>query len=317
MKPLQKESRIGVMSVVHEGKKPFGLQTYFFEDMVKSVHELDEDIFFFSPLDWKSDSIIVRGFKYIDSEWLETQETIPNIIYDRSFSSGRHQKARIDQCRQFLQESQKTLLNPFGLADLLNDKIEFHSFLIENDIPSLQTYPFEVIKDEAFFETIESSRVYVKPTFGSKGKGIFVIEKTRDAYTLYDNLGKGLCFNTYNALIGDLMIEVSTENYFIQKEARIELFEDAPFDIRVLVQNYGNDYKVTGTAVRLGQKNAVTSNLNSGGRALPIDEMSLFFEEKYNTNVDVLQSDIKNLCLDCTEILRNQFGSFVKLVLMF
>jgi glutathione synthase/RimK-type ligase-like ATP-grasp enzyme len=313
MKPLQKESRIGVMSVVHEGRKPFGMQTYFFEDMVKSILDLQEYIFFFSPLDWDSKSNFVYGYKFIDSEWQESQEIIPNIIYDRSFSSDNHQKTRIDICRQYLRESHKTILNPFELAGLLNDKIDFHSFLIKNDIPSLQTYPFDAIKDANFFDSMESSRVYVKPTFGSKGKGIFVVEKNRDTFTLYDNLGKSLHFNTFNALLGDLMIEVLPEKYFIQEEAKIALFEDAPFDIRVLVQNYGNEYKVTGSAVRIGQKKSMTSNLNSGGRALPIGEMALFFEEKYNTQFDILQSDINKLCLDCTEILRNQFGEFCEI----
>jgi len=91
------------------------------------------------------------------------------------------------------------------------------------------------------------------------------------------------------------------------------LIEDAPFDIRVLVQNYGCEYKVTGSAVRIGQKKSMTSNLNSGGSALPIAEMSSFFEEKYSTKIDVLQYEIEKLCLDCTKILSNQYGAFCEI----
>jgi hypothetical protein len=308
-----KESLIGVMSVVHEGRKPFGMQTYFFEDMVKSIIKLQEDIFFFSPLDWNSNSNLISGFKFVDFEWVEVQEKIPNIIYDRSFSSDNFQKSKIDICRQYLSDAQKILLNPFGLADLLNDKMEFHSFLIENDIPTLQTFPLDAIDSINFFDTIESKRVYLKPTYGSKGQGIYVLEKDQKKFKLYDNIGKAKDFDDYETLVNEIKRNIGSVHYFVQEDAKIELLEDAPFDIRVLVQNCGNDYKVTGSAVRIGQKKSMTSNLNSGGSAVPFEDLSLFFKEKYDINTDTLKKDIEKLCLDCSDILRKEMGEFCEI----
>jgi hypothetical protein len=278
--------------------------------MVKSIIKLQEDIFFFSPLDWNSNSNLISGFKFVDFEWVEVQEKIPNIIYDRSFSSDNFQKSKIDICRQYLSDAQKILLNPFGLADLLNDKMEFHSFLIENDIPTLQTFPLDAIDSINFFDTIESKRVYLKPTYGSKGQGIYVLEKDQKKFKLYDNIGKAKDFDDYETLVNEIKRNIGSVHYFVQEDAKIELLEDAPFDIRVLVQNCGNDYKVTGSAVRIGQKKSMTSNLNSGGSAVPFEDLSLFFKEKYDINTDTLKKDIEKLCLDCSDILRKEMGEF-------
>ncbi len=309
-----KFNRIGVMSVVHEGRKPFGMQTYFFEDMIRSTDVDAHEIFFFSPLDWNIDVEEVCGYNFVDDEWVETESKIPTIIYDRAFSKDIDQKILIEECRDFLKITNRVNLNPFELADLLNNKVRFHTFLQNQDIPTLQTFPFVVLEDEVFFEEVGSSKVYVKPTFGSKGEGIFVVEKKENGFALYDHSGRSEHFEMYTDLFVKLQMEIIDEaQYFVQEEAKTILFDDAPFDIRVLVQNYGNQYTVTGKAVRIGQRNAITSNLNSGGNALPMEELEHFFHECYKYSLEDLHQKIERLCLNCSEVLKEAIGEFCEI----
>ncbi len=314
MKKCANENQIGVMSVVHEGRKPFGMQTYFFEDMVKSIDLDKSKIFFFSPIDWRYGVIEVPGYNFIGNRWVKTKSTIPEIIYDRAFSKDEGQKLHMESFRNYLKESNRNILNPFELAELLNNKIEFHAFLQNHNIPTLCTFPFRAIKDSGFFDRIDASKVYVKPTFGSKGEGIFVIEKREETYLLFDHLGGVESFQDYLLLIAKLESEIQYQDrYFIQEEAKIELFEDSPFDIRVLVQNYGDDYIVTGKAVRIGKKFSMTSNLNSGGNAMPIEELDYFFHKEYMYSLEELHLNIEKLCLDCSEVLRREIGNFCEI----
>ena len=313
MKKRDKDTRIGIMSVVHGGRRPFGMQTYFFEDMVKNT-EIDEDrLFFFSPLNWIEGKTNISGFKFMNNEWIEVLETIPDIIYDRAFSKDKNQKRSIEQFRLFLDNSNKSILNPFKLAELLNNKVDFHAFLQNHEIATLGTYPFSALLDDQFFETIGSSRAYVKPIFGSKGEGIFVIEKKEDTYLLLDNETIAP-FESY-ALMMDALLEMidSEERYFVQEEAKTALINEAPFDIRVLVQNYGDEYVVTGKALRLGKKNSITSNLNSGGNALPLEELVNFFDQEYMYSIEDLHHTIDSLCLQCSEVLSKEIGDFCEI----
>jgi hypothetical protein len=314
MNKYGKSNQIGVMSVVHEGRKPFGKQTYFFEDMCRSVENEDVEIFFFSPMNWKRGEKEVPGYYFVDNRWIAIQSAIPKIIYDRAFSNDEDQKAHLDRFRAYLKACGKSILNPLELADLLNNKVDFHRFLMKNNIPTLGTFPFTVLKNSKFFDTIGTSRVYVKPTFGSKGEGIFVIEKRENKYQLIDHLGAVELFKDYVLLREKLLlVVVFPDRYFVQEEAKIELLAERPFDIRVLVQNYGNDYKVTGMAVRAGLQKGITSNLNSGGDALPMEELDDFFISKYGYTQEVLRQKIEKLCLDCSEVLKRNVGDFCEI----
>lgn len=311
---ITSESKIGVMSVMHEGRPPFGMQTYFFEDMIQSVPDMENGIFFFSPLDWERGVDEVVGYKYVSTKWVKMTCTIPAIVYDRSFSSDAIQKQKIEKCRQYLRESNRLILNPLALVEVLNDKPAFHRFMMDHWVTTLNTYPFDFLMEDRFIGLLDDSRYYIKPSFGSKGAGIYVIEKENGDFILFDNLGEEVRFAKFSLLVDHLRDTIEdVAGYMIQKEAKIVWYENAPWDIRVLVQNYGESYKVTGKAVRLGQKHSMTSNLNSGGNALPFHELDAFYQREYGITSDALNEQIDRLCLDCSEKLKERFGDFCEI----
>lgn len=314
MKVSENNSTIGIMFVPNQGDKIFGIQTYYYEDIVKYSDIDERRLFFFSPTEWELGSEGGIGYQFVDGVWTKVKGSIPDVIYDRASSKVEEQKKIIEAFRSFLKVSNKTILNPFALAELLNDKVKFHKFLESHQIPTLGTYSIEVLKDHGWLDTCRFSKVYVKPVFGSKGDGIYVIEKKESGFAQYDKMGYEKSFDSYADLLIHLESKIDNEDmYFVQEAAMIQSYEGAPFDIRVLVQNYGDSYEVTGKAVRIGQKKSMTSNLNSGGSALPVEEMAEFFVEQYSYSVEDLQCDIDQLCLTCTDLLRNKIGEFCEI----
>lgn len=305
---------VGIMSVVHEGRPPFGMQTYFFEDMVRYSELEDEAMFFFSPLDWQENEKVTKGFSFVDGVWVEKRYPLPRIIYDRAFSRDKDQKLRIEEVRTYLDASAFHILNPLGLAELLNDKVSFHSFLIKEGVSTLDAIPWQDLDSKHFRSKLDSSRLFLKPTFGSKGEGIYTIEKAGKLYILKDYVGTLVHFEEFDALYAHLQsIPDMDVDYFVQEAAQIVNYEDSPFDIRVLVQNYGAAYSVTGEAVRIGQKDHITSNLNSGGTAIPLGEISDFLRSEYGLEVEEVRKLMESLCMDCAEVLRSRFGEFCEI----
>lgn len=282
---MKGESELGVMAVENEEYYPFGKQVFFFEDMLNSYPNRKFDVFFFSPLDWKKGKK-VNGFRYINGEWKKSKEKIPNIIYDRAFSKDEKQKEHIESCRKYLQQSERIILNPFELVSILNNKVEFHKLLIQNGIPTVDVIDFERVKKSEIFNEVKAKRIYIKPIYGSKGEGIFVIESNKGIFTLYDGLGNSKTYKSYQWLLKELLKNMDAPSgYYAQEEAKIIRHEQSPFDIRVLVQNYGNDYRVTGLGARIGVKNSMTSNLNAGGAALPLQDLEDFFKKHFDTDI--------------------------------
>ena len=305
--------QIGIMSVAHEGRPPFGKQTYFFEDMVKYCGLNPERLFFFSPVEWNLEDELVCGYTFLNGKWKEIKREIPVILYDRAFSSDNDQKLHLEECRKVLLSSGHHFMNSLELTALLNNKHVFHDFLGRNGIPTILANPFKVMEDRHFLNSLNLQKIYIKPIFGSKGEGIYVIKKDSDGYLLFDDKGNVTPVRDYTLLIDILKGRIKTEDYFVQPAAEIEQIHDAPFDIRVLVQNYGDRYEVTGKAVRIGKKNSMTSNLNAGGGAIPISELKDFFIQNYDTTITDLESQIDKLCLECSEVLRNEYGEFCEI----
>lgn len=305
--------QLGVLAVENEEFPPFGKQSFFFEDMIRSYNQGDIKVLFFSPLHWKQSSMI-DGYEFINDQWNQVKGAIPQLIYDRAFSKSEEEKSQIERCRAWLSKTDHHLLNPFDLAHLLNNKIEFHKFLQKHKIPTLKTYPIgtnEIIKEDLSFT---ENRIYLKPNFGSKGEGIYVIEKLPDGFNLIDRIGKSTFFKTLKKLNDFLKLEpLDLYKYFLQEEASVKPIDQAPFDIRVLVQNYGEEFKITGMGVRIGQKHSVTANLNSGGKAIPVDDLETFLKTEYQKELLEVVKDIEQICLKTSLLLEKKFGSFLEI----
>jgi len=307
---------LGIAAVEQNDFYPFGKQTFYFEDMIRSATDLNVDTLFFSPLNWDSDKSEVEGYTFKEGKWLKVKSHLPKIIYDRAFAKTKEGKVKIEGFRNFLRQNKIPVLNPVDYADLLNHKIEFHQFLIKNRLPTLEALPVDYIHSADFFSAIKHSKeFYLKPTFGTGGFGIHVISIQGNSIALKNHTNtKTETFETIAQLFNFLSNSIDTSEYFVQPKANIIYYNDSPFDIRVIVQNYGiSDYRVTGIGVRIGQQNSFVSNLNSGGSALPVEALLDYYQSHFNKSIFTEIENISSICLQCCKTLEKAYGNFLEI----
>ncbi|MCK9911909.1 YheC/YheD family protein, partial [Microbacteriaceae bacterium K1510] len=76
--------------------------------------------------------------------------------------------------------------------------------------------------------------------------------------------------------------------FIVQPYLALHTPEGAPYDVRVLVQKNGlGEWQTTGKAVRVGEKDGITSNLHGGGKAVPLSSfLAQFFQPEQQTMIE-------------------------------
>ncbi len=264
----QRRPDIGIMAFRSSSLEcPFGESGYF-KKLMAVAGRLKCLAVTFSPedVDWERGRI--KGFTWNGREWRLGYYGFPRVVYDRVFHpapKGAGAKlARLRRVRGiiFLNRS------PSG-------KWEVYSHLIKipeaaKYLPQTRRYlsPDGVVEMLRVFGT-----VFLKPDFGTHGKGILRVKRVapgeyrvdgRDGHNrIYRQTAKG------RAALGEIIGRwVRKKRFLIQQGLSLVGPGGRAFDLRVLVQkNSLGQWEVTGSAVRVGPSGSVTSNLHGGGDA--------------------------------------------------
>ncbi|MFD0048747.1 YheC/YheD family protein [Actinomycetes bacterium NPDC127524] len=241
----------------------------YFSEIAKSAKNLQVKIVKFCPegIDTNSGMIQGESFVYSEERWLPALFPPPAYVYDRTFHGLTRSKTRARQNIIWLKEVSEFL--GYGLPgkkdvyDSLNNHPRLSAFLpptekayVSGDIwRSLETY----------------KKVIIKPEFGSRGAGIYLLEQTAEGINVSMNKeGK-----RYDRLIETkrdslFWLDSIMRKYTLLVQPYLELSNDnnEPFDVRILLQkNKENDWEEIGRGIRTGMKESITANLASGGKA--------------------------------------------------
>jgi len=303
---------VGIIAREEDELPPFGKQSIFFQDMVNESLDLPVSIFVFSPMRWEDNQSNIKGYELIDNVWNDAEKPIPNIIYDRFTAKAKGEKEQYLKFRNFLVANNTKFTTPLSLVALLRDKVQFHNYLLKKGIPTL---PAIIIKDltkqevDKFFEY--NSVLYIKPISGSNGAGIAILETDSKKGVFKEQtkrveVDKAECFEY-------LLNNFDKDNYFVQPKAKTLNYEDKPYDIRVLIQNYGHKkYKISGQGVRIGEQGNWISNISAGGGAKPLDVLKPTIEQ-YGLDFSEQMEKMEKMCIDCTHALHEFYGDFVEI----
>nr|WP_256253316.1 YheC/YheD family protein [Paenibacillus sp. UNC496MF] len=110
--------------------------------------------------------------------------------------------------------------------------------------------------------------VYIKPEFGSFGKGVMRVERLGTGFR-YQFGRKIRTFNAYASLYNSILVQTSGKRYLVQKGIRLLEYGGSKFDIRVMVQYSPNRaWETTGIIGRVAAKNKIVTNYHSGGKIM-------------------------------------------------
>lgn len=299
------------MAVLQEDRaRPFGKQTQFFEDMVKYYETPQVKLLFFSPYTWNHDTAVLEGLIYQDGTWQPSTTQKPTLVYDRSFSRNPDEKLWLSDFRDSLNDQGVTLFNPVSIQELSTNKETCAQWQESRGFSVLKTSPLSDLL-EGKLENVR--QLYLKPRSGSRGIGVLKLHRIQDQYRLYANEGSFQNFPSLESLADHLSSTLIATDYIVQEEANLYAFRDAPFDLRLVVQNVGGEFLITGEAVRIGQPGAIVSNLSSGGAAISLAE---FQSEMGNTEKQQIATELDQARKDClafTNALQQEFGNFAEL----
>jgi len=148
------------------------------------------------------------------------------------------------------------------------------------------------------------SDIFIKPSGGNQGKGIYNIIKIKNQYILKNNrLYKEL---TEEQLIEELKSIIKTRPYIMQPTVVARTKEDLVFDFRIHVQrNHEGDWIVTKSYPRIGKKGNMLSNVSQGGYTSTL-EYFLFtqFEEE---KAQLYLNELPKVALDIATAIDNHY----------
>jgi glutathione synthase/RimK-type ligase-like ATP-grasp enzyme len=262
---------------------------------------------------WEAGSPEVAGYEYAEGVWQESVQPIPEVLYDRFTAKAHGEKAQYLTMLDFLIARKSAFSTPPEMVALLKNKVEFHHYLEAHGLPTLPATLLGALtlpNLEAYWA--HHPTLYIKPVTGSNGAGIAVLELQGARATLRVaqqppvEIPKSDCLEY-------LQRHFDGAEYFVQPKANMIRYEDSPYDIRVLIQNRGqNRYHISGQGVRIGDPANWVSNLSAGGSARPVEALQAAIA-RCGLDYAGQLARMEQICLQCTRLLHDRFGDFAEI----
>lgn len=245
--------------------QPFAAITTFVEEIADLFQKKGGVVAVFTPGDIQWDSQTIRAMIRRNRTWRQYTLPLPQCIYNRLPTRGLEQKNSVGASIQRFKENQI----PFFNEQFLN-KWNVYEALAGH--PQIGQYLPETIRlqgSQDLKQMLTDHRmVYLKPTSGSMGRGIFRIYQSSTGYQLQYATMNGSVTKTYKefaSLYKSLYRRIHGKEYLVQRGLLLIGMNRKPADFRVLVQKNGHgEWGVTSLVARIGQ-NRIVSNVARGG----------------------------------------------------
>jgi glutathione synthase/RimK-type ligase-like ATP-grasp enzyme len=248
-----------------------------------------DDLIVFTPEDVNLPQRRIYGYKYDKGEWKRAQLPYPTLGYDLGYYTDSATINKVNKIR-----SKEHF--PF-LGSYLGNKIMIQRRLLSS--PKLKphlipTYPYKDLASLlALLQKYET--VMLKPVNGMGGQGIIRLSLEKKEILLKKS-DETLQFNSLKQVEEKLKKFTANKKFVVQKWVNISDKKGQVYDIRVLMQkNEKASWTLTGMAVRQGEKDSITSNLKTGGKAY---EVYPFLTQQFGQKqADILFNKIKKISL--------------------
>ncbi|MGE5450034.1 MAG: YheC/YheD family protein [Methanomassiliicoccales archaeon] len=273
------------------GSKPFSVQTLLLTELTTHAHQRGVLVYIITPNNTLGHGY-VEGYSLVAGQWVKQQFPYPDFLYNRYFGK---QYTHRDQIIRQLKAKGARLINSH-----LPNKWECYLWLktdplLASHLPETRLY--KSIKD---IEKLLANypEIYLKPRAGARGSGIARLSRSGHFYQLISAAGKTQQLST----LGNLPSYIKTNSYIVQQGIRFWNYPSF-YDLKVLVQNTGSSFVVTGKIARQAEAGRVTTQLHQGGEALLLHE---YLSKLPLAWQDRLEADVDRIALQTAKVLANR-----------
>lgn len=259
---------IGILSVANNNRL-LGNRANFI-DIIKTGKQMGALVFVFTPkdVDWSLMLINGRFYDTARKKWIIQKIPFPDVVYNRI--PNRDYEAEpyvIDTINRLQQVSNLHLFNPHFF-----DKWELFEHLQYTEASMYLPETVLLNDPQTLTHMLAKHKIlYLKPTRGKAGSGIYRISHTNNAYVVH-SAGinqKQLQFSQLDNLWQFISNILQVSPYILQQAIPLLDNNGAPFDVRVLAQkNKMGEWDVTGIGFRLAGKDGITTHVPQGGKII-------------------------------------------------
>lgn len=300
-----------LVSSQHTGQEMrYGKITPFCREVIRAARMKGVCAFAFTINDLQPGLQTVRGSVFKNGSWSTHHFPLPDVIYNRLSSRTQERSGAMRQLFARLKERDCIIFNEqfldkwqvYQAFDHYEGKnVRLPKTLLYKGLPTLKTllqqYPV----------------VYVKPTDGSLGRGIYRVRNNGKRFVCTQSTMNGPLSRSYSSLPllhQGLHPRISGRPYLVQEGLNLLKQQGNPIDFRVLVQkNQEGKWGITSIVARTGSNTNIVSNVARGGK---IRSASAVLRQAQITgsrpNVQALRSAALQIANGLDSVIPGQYG---------
>ena len=265
---------IGIMttSLYRSADRPFGARTELVKSFLKAGSR-KAFYFAFHPRDinWQNETVTAY-FLNRNGKWGRKVVPLPDVIYNRLPSRKTEKTPNMLALKEKLVRKGIAIFN-WGFFD----KWDVYE-LLQNDEDAKAHIPESYINPtpEQIRQLLAKHQfIYLKPTSGSLGKGIYRItySRQRGYFVRFRRNGRNalLRFKKFQGLLNLLKHNQGRLHHYVAQQG-IKLIEldRCPLDFRFhMVKNGSNDWVIGGIGAKKAGRGSVTTHVRTGGQVIP------------------------------------------------
>ncbi|WP_206830723.1 YheC/YheD family protein [Alicyclobacillus fructus] len=242
--------------------------------MVEIAQSLGADAFVFGLADVDLKASRIRGFTRHDNRWVDRVYPFPDVIYDQLVSRKLERNESYRSIRQALSSAYGDRFFNDGFFD----KWQIYEWLRRSPVRSHlpETIRHRSLAQGAAF-IARHPVTFLKPLHGSLGLGIVRFELEKDGSVSYEwkrsreVVVRGAAHSPADA-VQMFRTQLRRRPYIWQQGIDLVALDGRPVDVRILLQRDGTGaWKRTKMFARVAKSGDFTSNLTTGGGAMPLE----------------------------------------------
>ncbi|MFC3883825.1 YheC/YheD family protein [Bacillus songklensis] len=222
----------------------------------------------FSPENMYNTCVKGKIYDSTNGKWIDVLTPLPDVLYNRF--PGRRQE-RKGHCKNVLKRCQREsipLFNPHFFSKWCLHQLFSQHTLLKKHLP----YTIRYESKQSIEKMLEHhSFVYVKPSEGSKGKGIYRLKKIAEEQLLAETIKQSQLYQNIEEFLNSSLLD---ENWLVQQGIDSDCINGKRYDLRIIVVRGQGDYHISGIGIRQSGIQNVTTHVPSGGMIVPFSHVS-------------------------------------------